>query len=217
MPPIKLVIFDCDGVIVDSEPLAADIISEMASEIGLKISPRQAQERFNGRKIAEWIKELEAEVNTPLPATFIPDFRQRCAVLFEQQLKPIAGIKEVLDNLSVPFCMGSSGPMEKINVTLTTTKLMPYFKGKIFSGYELQCWKPDPGLFLHAAKAFNTPPQNCAVVEDSIAGVQAGLNAGMRVFHYQAENPAQVSTDDRVVRFDNMLNLPTLLNLQQAG
>ncbi len=213
MKPIKLVIFDCDGVIVDSEPLAAAVISEMATELGLDISSREAEERFNGRKIVEWIKELEAVVNTPLAETFIPDFRKRCEIRFKQDLTPVAGIKEVLDQLPVPFCMGSSGPMEKINVTLTTTRMMPYFSGKIFSGYELQCWKPDPGLFLHAAKAFNTPPEHCAVVEDSLAGVQAGLAAGMQVFHYQPANPAQSSSDSRVIRFKHMNQLPALMKL----
>ena len=213
MQPIQLVIFDCDGVIVDSEPLAAAIISEMATELGLTISPREAEERFNGRKVAEWIKELETIVNKPLAETFIPEFRKRCEVRFQQKLEPVAGIKKVLDHLPIPFCMGSSGPMEKINVTLTTTQMMPYFEGKIFSGYELQCWKPDPGLFLHAAAAFNTPPEQCAVVEDSLSGVEAGLAAGMKVFHYQPENPAQISTDARVTRFNHMSQLPKLMNL----
>ncbi len=211
MQPIQLVIFDCDGVIVDSEPLAAEVISEMATELGLNIPPREAEERFNGRKVAEWITELECEINKPLAEKFIPDFRHRCEVRFQQKLQPIPGIKEVLDHLPVPYCMGSSGPMEKINVTLTTTEMMSYFAGKIFSGYELQCWKPDPGLFLHAAKVFNTPPENCAVVEDSLSGVKAGLAAGMNVFHYQPSNPAQVSTESGITRFNHMSQLTELM------
>ncbi len=213
MQPIKLVIFDCDGVIVDSEPLAAEVISAMANELGMNISPRQAQERFNGRKIAEWIVELEEEIKKPLADSFIPEFRKRCEYRFKQDLVPVPGIRDFLDQLSIPFCMGSSGPLEKINVTLTTTQMMPYFAGKIFSGYELQCWKPDPGLFLHAAKAFNTPPEQCAVVEDSLVGVKAGLAAGMHVFHYQPENPVQASTDNRITRFTHMSQLPQLMKL----
>ncbi len=216
MSSYQLVIFDCDGVIVDSEPLAAKVISEMAAELGLQISQREAEERFNGRKIAEWIQELEADVQRPLADTFIPEFRARSAERFQQELQPVSGIKNALERLKVPYCMASSGPMTKINVTLTSTRMMPYFKGKIFSGYELQTWKPDPGLFLHAAKAFNTPPHKCAVIEDSLAGVQAGLAAGMTVFHYQPENPAQVSTDERVVRFSSMALLPGLIHGTQA-
>jgi len=211
MSPFQLVIFDCDGVIVDSEPLAAEVISDMAAELGLRITAREAQERFNGRKIAEWIKELETEVQRPLADTFIPEFRARSAERFQQDLQPVSGIQKALESLTIPYCMASSGPMAKINVTLTSTQMMAYFEGKIFSGYELQTWKPDPGLFLHAARAFAASPESCAVVEDSLAGVQAGLAAGMTVFHYQPENPPQVSTDKRVVRFNSMDLLPGLV------
>jgi len=211
MPPFNLVIFDCDGVIVDSEPLAAEIISAMAAESGLSISPDEAQLRFNGRKVAIWIKELEADAGQPMPENFIPEFRRRCADLFREKLQPVPGIKEVLESLPLPYCMASSGPLEKINVTLGKTDMLPFFSERIFSGYEVGCWKPDPGLFLHAAAAFQAAPETCAVVEDSAAGVEAGLRAGMTVFHYQPLAEPLTDPQQKLIRFQSMSQLPQLL------
>ncbi len=213
MCPYKLIIFDCDGVLVDSEPLAAAVISEMAAELGLNIPQAEAEQRFNGRKVGEWIKELEAAAGRPLADSFIPEFRHRSALKFAAELKAVPGVKTLLEHLPIPFCLASSGPLSKINQTLTKTELLPYFAGRIFSGYEVGAWKPDPALFLHAAAACNTPAQDCAVVEDSRVGVEAGLAAGMTVFHYQPRDQVQLPAHERLVKFTSMQTLPSLLNL----
>ncbi len=213
MAAYELIIFDCDGVLVDSEPLAAAVICEMVAELGLQMELEEALERFNGRKIATWIKEIETVLDRPIADRFIPEFRQRSAEKFHSQLLPVPGIREVLENLPKPYCLASSGPLEKVHLTLGLTGLLHFFEGKIFSGYEVGSWKPDPDLFLHAAAAFHTAPRNCVVIEDSQAGVQAGLAAGMTVLHYNPRAAAGADNDRAVVSFNSMDKLLPLLGL----
>lgn len=213
----KLIIFDCDGVVVDSEPLAAEVICEMVGELGIHMEVDEALERFNGRKVGTWVEELESSLGRSIADSFIPEFRRRSAEQFRLKLTPVSGIKELLENLSMPYCMASSGPVSKIQLTLTITNLLNFFEGRIFSGYEVGSWKPAPDLFLHAAGAYKTKPQDCLVIEDSQAGVQAGLAAGMTVYHYQPGLPTQTTTDSRVVRFGSMYELPKLLDLQTGA
>jgi HAD superfamily hydrolase (TIGR01509 family) len=115
-------------------------------------------------------------------------------------VRPIDGALELVRSLSVPFCVASSGPRDKIELSLRTTGLLPYFEGRIFSAYEVGSWKPDPELFLHAARSLGVPPARCAVVEDSIPGIQAGLAAGMNVFALSSGLlPAQIPPPVQVV------------------
>jgi len=211
MADFNLIIFDCDGVLVDSEPLAAAVARDMLAELGLQLTIEEIGERFNGRKVAQWVGELEAVLNRPLAESFIPEFRRRSAEKFRAELKPVAGIRELLDRLPLPYCLASSGPLSKIHLTLSLTGLLGYFEGRIFSGYEVGSWKPDPELFLHAARAFAVAPRNCAVIEDSRAGVEAGLAAGMRVFHYRPQPAGPAAAATGVVTFSAMEQLPALL------
>ena len=213
MSPYKLVIFDCDGVIVDSEPLATAVLGEMLEEVGLPQKEGEALERFNGRKVAEWVSEIERELQRPIADWFIPEFRRRSAEKFSAELAPVPGIERILEELPIPYCLASSGPIEKIELTLGLTGLRHFFDGRIFSGYEVGSWKPDPDLFLHAAACFDTAPQDCVVIEDSQAGIQAGLAAGMTVFHYQPKISTTVSAQGKLLRFHSMAQLPELLKI----
>lgn len=214
MYPYKLVIFDCDGVIVDSEPLAAAVLGEMLGELGLPQKNDKIQERFNGRKVAEWVGEIERELHRPIADWFIPEFRRRSADKFcTGGLTPVLGVERILEELPIPYCLASSGPMEKIELTLGLTGLRRFFEGRIFSGYEVGSWKPDPDLFLHAAASFKTAPRECAVIEDSQAGVQAGLAAGMTVFHYQPQKMTPVNARCNLITFNSMAHLPSLLGV----
>lgn len=209
----ELIIFDCDGVLVDSEPLATAVMAEMARELGLPIHAEEAFDRFVGRNVEQCVAEIEAELNRPIPENFMREFRRRSAEKFEANLSPVPGVRSILDRISTPYCLASSAPLSKIHLTLTVTDLLGYFDGKIFSGYEVGSWKPDPGLFLAAASYYNVPPVQCAVIEDSNAGVQAGLAAGMNVFHYNPKLEINPTKDGKVVSFRNMRDLITLLQV----
>lgn len=211
--PCKLIIFDCDGVLVDSEPLSAAVACEMLADLGFHLELAEALDRFNGRKVAHWLADLEDLIGHPVGDGFIPEFRRRSAAKFRAELTPVEGIRDLLEGLSTPYCLASSGPLSKIELTLSLTGLGHFFEGRIFSGYELGSWKPDPDLFLHAAKTFSTAPGDCVVIEDSLAGIQAGLAAGMRVMHYLPEPLADMVPRPGVVTFRAMQQLPYLLGI----
>jgi HAD superfamily hydrolase (TIGR01509 family) len=214
MPAKKLIIFDCDGVVVDSEPLTTAVICEMTSELGLTLEPKEVLERFNGRKVEAWVAELEAMVERPIAEDFIPEFRRRSAEKFRAEITPVPGIRSLLEDLTIPFCLASSGPPSKIRLTLGLTNLLDFFEGKIFSGYEIGCWKPDPGLFLHAASSMGAAAADCVVIEDSRAGVQAGLAAGMTVFHY---SPLAESGEDDATGVFTFKSMDEVQDLLKRG
>lgn len=177
----KLVIFDCDGVLVDSEKLTNDVLAEILSTHGIQISSDESQGRFRGMKFTKCLEILERESGIELPKSFETDFRQRMSAIFQAQLRPVKGALRLVESLQTPFCVASSGLRRKIEENLRTTNLYSHFAGKIFSGYEINSWKPDPGLFLFAANHFGVAPEECIVVEDSHAGVSAGIAANMTV------------------------------------
>ena len=157
--------------------------------------------------------QLEAALGRPIAETFIPEFRRRAAERFRSSLLPVPGIRGLLERLERPYCLASSGPLSKIHLTLALTGLLPFFEGRIYSGYEVGAWKPDPGLFLHAANAFGTAPRDCVVVEDSLAGIQAGLAAGVTVCHYHPKAENTPAERGGIITFSSMDQLPALLDL----
>ncbi len=195
----KLVIFDCDGVLVDSEGLGNDVFAAMLAEYGHRISGVESRLRFRGFSVTKCLEILTRETGIELPETFEADFRQRMSAVFAAELQPVEGALRLVESLQVPFCVASSGPPRKIEENLRTTNLYPHFAGKIFSGYELRCWKPDPGLFLAAARHFDVAPENCIVIEDSFVGVSAGLAAEMTVLALDADvDPGGLAMADKV-------------------
>src|SRR5688572_17227724 len=186
----SLVIFDCDGVLVDSETLGNRVLAELAGEQGLALDPREALTLFRGCKMADCVAVLSGRLGRPLPDDFVPTLRARTAAAFRDELRPVEGVAAMLAEIDVLVCVASSGPREKIELALSVTGLLPRFQGRVFSSYEVGSWKPAPDLFLHAAAALGVPPDRCAVVEDSVPGVRAALAAGMRVIGY-----AQLATD----------------------
>jgi HAD superfamily hydrolase (TIGR01509 family) len=182
---MKTVIFDCDGTLVDSEVLANEVLVEAVAEHGLLLSVEDAIASFRGGKMADCVAQLEWRLGRPLPADFVPSLRARTADAFRTRLRPVHGALELVRSLFPSVCVASSGPAEKIELTLSLTGLLPFFEGRIFSSYDVGSWKPDPGLFLHAARVMGVTPADCAVVEDSIPGIRAGLAAGMTVFAFQ--------------------------------
>jgi HAD superfamily hydrolase (TIGR01509 family) len=180
------IIFDCDGTLVDSERLGNEILVGYLEQFGVSLTVDEALARFHGVHMAHCIAQIEAIRGKPLPETFVPELRVRMAAAFTERLRPIAGAADLVRSLTVPYCMASSGPREKIELSLSLTGLLPLFEGAIFSSYEVGQWKPDPGLFLHAASALGVAAGRCVVIEDSLPGIRAGLAAGMTVFALQA-------------------------------
>ncbi len=183
----ELVIFDCDGTLVDSEELGTRVLLEMAWELGLHLPLRETNLLFRGWQLDRCVAQIETWLGHKLPDDFVAQVRLRTRSTFQAKLQPIPGAVELVQALRLPMCVASSGPREKIELSLSLAGLLPYFKDRIYSGYEIGSWKPDPGLFLHAARAMGVEPARCAVVEDSLVGIQAGVAAGMRVFAYQPE------------------------------
>jgi HAD superfamily hydrolase (TIGR01509 family) len=182
--PVDLVILDCDGVLVDTEPLAIRVVSGILREEGWNVSEEELIERYVGRSTAFMIADLPERLGRPLGFDWAsrhdPPFR--AAVLAE--LQPVPGVIEALDLIDVPTCVASSGSHERMRLTLGTTGLYDRFKGRIFSGDEVERGKPAPDLFLHAAVAMGAKPGRCIVVEDARPGVEAARAAGMRSLGY---------------------------------
>ena len=185
---MKAVIFDCDGTLVDSEVLSNEVLVEAVAEHGLVLSVDDAVRAFRGGKMADCVAQLEARLGRPLPADFVPALRARMATAFRSRLRPVDGALELVRSVSAPACVASSGTMEKIELSLSLTGLSSFFEGRIFSSYDIGTWKPDPGLFLHAARVMGVAPEDCSVVEDSLPGIRAGLAAGMTVFAFQPDD-----------------------------
>ncbi|WP_315806199.1 MULTISPECIES: HAD family hydrolase [unclassified Bradyrhizobium] len=210
---IELVIFDSDGVLVDSEIIALTVLARAASEEGAPIDVEEAIRAFRGLKMADCVREIERRLGRDVPETFVADVRQATALAFDAELKPVEGIHAALAEISVPVCVASNGPMSKLTHTLGLTKLLERFEGRIFSAYEVGSWKPDPGLFLHAAQTLGVHPSRCIVVEDSLSGVYAARAAGMRVLGFTDGDPG-VDQELRAIcedLFHRMSDLPDLL------
>ena len=180
----SLIIFDCDGVLVDSETLGNRVLVAAAGECGVAMELEEAVTLFRGCKMADCVATLAGRLGRPLPDDFVATVRARTAAAFRAELRAVDGVHAALAEIRVPVCVASSGPREKIELALSVTGLLPRFEGRVFSAYDVGRWKPEPDLFLHAAAAFGVAPGACVVVEDSVLGVRAGLAAGMTVFGY---------------------------------
>jgi HAD superfamily hydrolase (TIGR01509 family) len=180
--PFDAIIFDSDGTLVDSEHLACETLVEHAALFDIAMTVEEVLSRFKGGRLADFTAHLEERRGRSLPTSFEHDVRKRMAEILESRLQPVDGAMELIRSLKVPFCVASNGPREKIELCLRVTGLLPYFEGRIFSAYEVGFWKPEPQLFIHAARALGASPTRCAVVEDSTPGLNAGLAAGMTVF-----------------------------------
>jgi len=209
----ELVIFDCDGVLVDSEGIATRVLVEEARTLGLDLPIAEGLELFRGEKMARCVATLEGRLGRSVSQGFVLRVRERMSQAFTTELRAVDGVKEVLAGVSVPTCVASSGPLEKIRLSLRLTGLLEYFDGHLFSAYEINSWKPAPDLFLHAARVMGAAPNACIVVEDSLPGVRAGVAAGMRVLAF-----AEGALADRLAAeggevFGAMRQLSRLLSL----
>ena len=212
MKSYKCIIFDCDGVLVDSEVLAIRTLVDLANAQGAEIDLNYALRDFKGSYLAACFRKIEEISGKPLPPDFEVQFRKRSFDVFKKELQPVKGIKRVLETLQIPFCTASSGPQEKIRVNLATTGLIHFFEGRIFSCYDIGKWKPDPAIFLHASEVMGFAPKDCLVIEDSIPGVQAAKAGGFDVFGFAEGNENDGFGGDATKIFHSMSGLMSLID-----
>jgi HAD superfamily hydrolase (TIGR01509 family) len=179
-----MVVFDCNGVLVDSEALAAQVASQEFMRAGFALTPEIIARYFTGRRPADMLSEVEAAAGRRLPSDFATTLANETLKRFRGDLKATAHAAHALSWLRGPKCVASSSGIDRIRASLETTGLLHYFDPYLFSASEVRHGKPAPDLFLHAAARMRVEPRNCIVVEDSPVGVAAGVAAGMRVIGF---------------------------------
>ena len=219
----QVVIFDCDGVLVDSEVIALGVMRRRLSEAGLRLTDQETRERFLGRRLDSSLRGIETELGAPLPETFREDFSREIVSAFVRELKGVEGVRQAVAGLRARVCVASSSGPERIRLSLRVAGYETLFAPNIFSAAEVAEGKPSPDLFLHAARAMGVEPQDCLVIEDSVAGVVAARAAGMTVFgfvgasHFSPlDDGAHLTAAGAELLFDDMTRLPDLVAAHAA-
>ena len=212
MRRFELVIFDCDGVLVDSELITNRVFAALLQELGLPLTPEFIFENFVGRSMQQCWEQVAGMLGKEVPEHWRHEFQLRTTAALAAEVQAVHGIEAVLDSLQVPYCVASSGSHAKMATTLGATGLLPRFSGRIFSATDVARGKPAPDIFLHAASRCGVQPRDCAVIEDSPAGVAAGVAAGMTVYGYCActHEPRLLEAGAHYT-FNSMAKLPALL------
>jgi HAD superfamily hydrolase (TIGR01509 family) len=212
-----LIIFDCDGVLVDSEALACVVHADVLTQHGYAISPEQVHDRFLGRSAREARLEVESELGFALPDAYTAQLKATIDRVFGEQLTPVPHIADTLTQLTLPICVASSGTPTRIRSSLRTTGLLNRFNPHLFSALQVERGKPAPDLFLFAAAQMNTPPERCLVIEDSVPGVTAARAADMTVIGFTGGAHCRPGDADRLRHvgastvIDDMRALPALV------
>ena len=208
--PIEAVIFDCDGTLVDSESLSISVLVDFVSELGLQLDFHESLQQFSGNDLSFVLGHIERQLGRDLPPSFMGQFRRRQMRILRQQVRAVDGAEDLLASMNLPFCIASNAPPQKIEVCLKTAGLDHFFRaGFIQSAYDIGVWKPAPDLFLKSAQLLRAPPERCAVVEDSIYGIDAGVSAGMQV--YALDPHGRFSSDSRITTVPSLFHLKPLL------
>lgn len=214
---LKAVIFDCDGTLVDSETSGVTAMHEEACKLGYTAPLKFALEQFRGKRMAACFAMIESGLGHALPHDFETTVRRAMAVKFRATVTAMPGAAALLQKLKqdgIPYCIASNGPQEKMVLTLELSGLAGYFSKHVFSAYEIGSWKPDPELFLYAAREMDVAPADCAVVEDSLSGIAAGLAAGMQVFSMCEAATIPPDVANRIVQIEGLWSLPAAWNLR---
>jgi HAD superfamily hydrolase (TIGR01509 family) len=207
----KCIIFDCDGVLVDSEKISNKTLIKMAKSVGVTIEEKYAVENFSGKSLKSCFDYIESRSNQKLPENFEQEYRNRTFQAFKTDLKPIDGVHHLLKRIEVPYCVASSGPVEKIRLNLTTTNLIDKFEGNIFSSYEIGSWKPNPEIFLHAANKMGYLVKECVVIEDSLAGIKAAKAGGFDVLGFVNDGNKERFRDENIKICYDLSELDSML------
>lgn len=212
-----LVIFDCDGVLVDSEVISCQAHADVLSASGYPITAAQVFDRFLGRSAKQARVEVEAELGRALPEDFTARLQERLFRAFEADLKAVIGITQALDAIDIPVCVASSGSHERMRVSLGAVRLYERFAPHIYSSSQVAHGKPAPDLFLFAAAQMKADPAACVVVEDSVAGIRGAVAAGMTVLgfhggsHCGPDHAATLQAAGATATFGDMSQLPVLI------
>ena len=210
----SLVLFDCDGVLVDSERLSHSVLQDMIADYGVNLTLEQTLDHFMGTSTEKGLEILASLLGQPVPADFDDIFNARSFEAFTKWLSPVVGVPELLTSLQLRYCVASNGPHNKMRFTLGHTGLLPFFEGRLFSAEDVKSPKPSPDLFLHAAASLGVSAADCLVVEDSVSGVMAARSAGMRVFGFAAMGQGEkLRQAGAHLAFGEMADLPLLLRV----
>ncbi len=214
---LQMVIFDCDGVLVDSEVISNRVLAELLSDEGLPTTVAEARRDYQGLLLADVFANAQAKLGRALPDAWMTRYERDRAAAFRRELRPVAGVAEAaqrLQSAGVALCVASQGKLEKTNLSLALTGLDRLFpESARFSAESVARGKPAPDLFLHAAAVMQTPPASCAVVEDTPSGVTAAVSAGMRAFGYVADSDERAMRDAGAETIHSLAQLPALLGL----
>lgn len=217
-PSPELVIFDCDGVLVDSEPISMAVLVEIIAEAGGGIGEDEAYDRFLGKSLSSICEILKAEFGLLIHPIHLEMMRERLYSRFAKELRPVEGIHGAIGAIAIAKCVASSSQVERIRLSLTVTGLIDALGEHIFSSSMVNNGKPAPDLFLYAAETMGASPGSCLVIEDSIAGVSAARAAGMHVFGFVGASHAARPKHLQAMRdlepdliFDDMESLPVLI------
>ncbi|MCJ7958632.1 MAG: HAD-IA family hydrolase [Pseudomonas sp.] len=211
----KLVIFDCDGVLVQSEEITLTVLISLLNarvHDDATLDVTHFIEHFRGRRIAECLREAEQLLNVRLDAAFEQYFRQQALHALTLGLKATEGMVEVLESLEVAYCVASSAPRNKIEHCLRIAGLFSYFEGRIFSCYEVGRWKPDPLVFLTACETYGVDVSDALVVEDSVTGIQAAVAANIKVLGFGPKERHSQLAAAGALPIADMRELLTLFN-----
>jgi HAD superfamily hydrolase (TIGR01509 family) len=181
---IQLVIFDCDGVVIDSEVISARILIAHLASVGVMVDVAHFREHFLGRSFPKVVAEVRVRYGVTLPDDFESSYRATLLKAFEIELQPMPGVTGVLADLAIASCIATSSSPPRARRSLELAGLLPHFDGRVFTASEVAHGKPAPDLFFHAAKQMGVQPQHCLVIEDSVPGLKAALAAKMRVHHF---------------------------------
>ncbi|WP_225028919.1 HAD family hydrolase [Xinfangfangia pollutisoli] len=182
--PIDLVIFDCDGVLIDSEMISARMLVAALAERGVQIDLAYVARHFLGRSYPTVMATIRRDFGLDLPPAFEDDYRERLLEGFRRDLQVMPGVAAVIDRLGPAFCVATSSSPRRAELSLVLTGLWPRVQGRLFTASEVARGKPAPDLFLHAAARMGADPARCLVIEDSLTGLRAGLAAGMQVWRF---------------------------------
>ncbi len=211
-----LVIFDCDGVLVDSEPISERVSLEMIAEHGVTMQRGEMSARYLGTSDADMVRDIERRRGVTFPDGFVDEMQARKLLAFRASVRAIVGVADAVGAIAragVLLCVASSGPREATRVKLESAGLVEPFGGHLFSAYDVPRGKPQPDVFLYAAAQMDVAPTRCVVVEDSLPGVQGAVAAGMRVLGYAPEGDGVALRDAGAKVFGNMADVPGLLGL----
>ena len=216
----ELVIFDCDGVLVDSEPATCRVLAAVITEAGLPTTPEDCMREYVGQWWPDSEAKIAEQLGRPLPAGFEQEYRRRQDEALGAGVEPVDGVIDVVDRVEasgLKACVASNGPHSKMAITLGGARLDERFRGRVFSSSDVEKGKPAPDLFLYAARAMGVEPAACVVIEDSPLGVIAARSAGMAVFGYQGHADRSALTAAGAVPFATMAELPALLGIPEPA